>query len=103
MISMCDPTAQLHDDSLKHMLQRAAHPILALRQVVSQEYLSLAKGDPPLAFRDYYSLLLSTAITQDTASGRRRANATLLAGPSDAGSDSDEENAISRLIHNVET
>ena len=100
---MCDPTAQLHDDSLKHMLQRAVHPIPALRQVVSQEYLSLAKGEPPLAFRDYYSLLLSTAITQDTASGRRRANVTLLTRSTGDESDSDEENTISRLVHNVET
>ena len=68
----------------------------------------MAKGELPLNFEQYYTLLISTAITQDTASGRRRANVTQLEGPSlltdsPAVDEIDETDTISRLVHNAET
>ena len=61
---MCDGPAQLHETHLMSMLQRAVHSVPALRQVANQEDLSLAKGDTPLTFGNYYTLLLSTAINR---------------------------------------
>ena len=96
---MCDGPAQLHETHLMSMLQRAVHSVPALRQVANQEDLSLAKGDTPLTFGNYYTLLMSAAITQDTASGRRRAHVAQLTD----NATEDEDAVVSRLINNVET
>ena len=112
---MCGPDAQLHESALMHMLQRAVHPIPFLRQLTNQEHLSLTKGDDPLTFDGYYNLLLSTAITHDSGGGRGQRGAFVTQRGDDtddmgleidshhASADHDETEAISRIVHSVET
>ena len=74
---------RISDNMLKTMLQNAVSGVTALRQVKNDDLQRVIRGQPPLTFGQYITILKSAAQTQDEGYHRRRSAHVLEASPDD--------------------
>ena len=83
----------ISDNMLKTMLQNAVSSVAALRQVKNDDLQRVIRGQPPLSFGEYITILKSAAQTQDESYHRRRSAHVMEVGSEDV-SDTREVNRV---------